>query len=457
MVLPRGDNVDVRQQQNAAGNGGQQMDAGAHNLNEAAGGASNFIRPPKPLIVGGDTGANNWKLWIQQYEWFEIATNMQAKAQNVQVATFMSSIGTDAVQIFNTFGCTPEELANLDTVKGRFRTYFTPKTNITYERYMFNRMAQEDGESFDEFLTKVKTQSAKCGFNALHDSLLRDKIIIGIRSEVVREQLLADDEESTLDRVTNRCRASELASKQLRGLQSDASAVHAIQSGYSNRPQQRQQNQRSVPASTSDTYDCKRCGRSHGSRSCPAYKKRCNKCDAEGHFAQCCPSNGGARPKHGHGKKKVSAIEEQYSDDDDEDFFISSICKEKADTNRDDERHWFEEIVIEGIGVKVKLDSGAECNVIPKEVADKIGGTRATTTKRLITYSGDKMNVAGQIIAKTKVRGKTHSLKFIVVTENTEPVLGLPSCKTTGLIKRIDAIHLDQPVFEGLGCLKDFE
>lgn len=35
--------------------------------------------------------------------------------------------------------------------------------------------------------------------------------------------------------------------------------------------------------------------------------------------------------------------------------------------------------------------------------------------------------------------------------------MGLPSCKATGLIKRIDAIHLDQPVFEGLGCLKDFE
>lgn len=60
-----------------------------------------FIKPPKPLVVSGDI-SKNWSLWIQQYEWFEIATNMKKKSASVQVATFMSSIGIESVMVFNT-------------------------------------------------------------------------------------------------------------------------------------------------------------------------------------------------------------------------------------------------------------------------------------------------------------------------------------------------------------------
>lgn len=184
------------------GAGPNPQQADQHNLNHehAVGGNSNFIRPPKPLVLQGTNSSNNWKLWLQQYQWFEVATGISNKPQDVQVATFMSSIGSEAVEIFNTFGCTEAQMANLAEIKQLFQTYFTPKTNVTYERYNFNRMVQEEGESFDEFLTKAKTQSAKCEFNILHDSLLADKIIIGIRSETAREKLLAI-EDATVSNV----------------------------------------------------------------------------------------------------------------------------------------------------------------------------------------------------------------------------------------------------------------
>lgn len=195
----------------------------------------------------------------------------------------MSSIGTEAVVIFNTFGCTADELANIDRIKQRFQQHFTPKVNTTYERYVFNRMTQEEGEPFEEFLTRIKAQSAKCEFGTLNDSLLCDKVIIGIRSEALREQLLGDDQDPTLDRVTQRCRASELASKQLRGLKlDDAPLVHAIANKNKYRKSSDAHKQQA------DKFDCKRCGRTHGPKSCPAFKKKCMKCDREGHFAEMC-------------------------------------------------------------------------------------------------------------------------------------------------------------------------
>lgn len=422
----------------------------AHNLNRdnVASSGSNFIRPPKPIVIQSGNNAHNWEIWIQQYQWFETATEMNRKPQNVQIATFMSSIGTDAVIIFNTFGCSDEELANVDLIKQRFRAYFAPKTNITYERYLLNLMAQEEGESFDEYLTKIKSQSAKCGFETLHDSLLKDKIIIGIRSEAVREQLLAEDDLS-LDKVIQKCRASEQASKQLRSLRNEtaSAAVHAVKNTRTH-------------SSTEDTFNCGRCGRTHGPRACPAFQKRCNNCDREGHFAERCKvgknsNSGGSRQKQKYRPKKVNVIDETSEEEDE--FFINTVSKERAASNRDDKSHWVEEIEILGIKVNVKLDSGAECNVLPISIAEKIGKSITECSKRLITYTGHKFAAAGQFLANTKVRGKCYNIKYIIVNEKTEPVLGLSSCQATGLIKRVDSVTVNQEVFDGLGCLKNYE
>lgn len=426
---------------------------GNPNLNAPVNNNASFIRPPKPLVVHGANCATNWTNWSQQYEWFEIATGMDQKTQNIQVATFMSSIGVDAATIFNTFACTAQELASLDAIKLRFKNYFTPKTNVTYERYQFNRMTQQDGETFDEFLTKAKAQSAKCEFGTLHDSLLRDKIIIGIRSESLREQLLADDD-STLDRVTNKCRATELATKQLSGLKGDGASVHAINKHYKKRSE-------SGEYSKSTTFDCKNCGNNHAHRSCPAFGKTCKTCGNRNHFSKMCRSGGGARPKSSKKPtKKVHAVESDQSSSDNE-FFINSISKDQKDhtaTNLDDERNWFEQVQIGHIDVKIKLDSGAQCNVIAKELATKIGARmHESRTKRIITYGGDRINVAGEIVAETRVRGRAYDIKYIVVDQNVSPVLGKTSCEHTELILRVKEIGKNHQVFDGLGCLRNFE
>lgn len=407
-----------------------------HNLNVGNG----FIRPPKPLMVSGDMG-NNWRLWRQQYEWFEEATQTSAKPAGVQVATFMSSIGLEAVVIFNTFNLNAAELQNVATIKARFENYFTPQANTTYERYTFNKMTQMEGESFDEFLTKIKSQSRKCEFGDLHDSLLKDKIIIGIRNDTVREKLLSEAD-LTLQRTTQVCRASELASKQLKVFQNqyepDVSAFNKSKSAANK-------------SKSNDTYDCKRCGKKHAPKSCPAYQQKCNKCKRKGHFAEMCNSRSKSIQK-----AKVQMVNENNSSSDDEnEFFINSIS-----TNRDDDKNWNEQISIGKVNIEVKLDSGAQCNVIPKSVAKSIGmPLDSSRTKRIITYSGHNIDVAGELKMNTKIRGKLHMIRFIVVNEEVTPVLGKASCEKTGLIKRVKEIRQgdNNSVFDGLGCLKDYE
>lgn len=448
-----GHNLNNQQANTAGGSGIPNLNLQPEN---AVGGSSQFIRPPKPLVLQGAKSANSWKLWIQQYRWFEVATGTLNKPQEVQVATFMSAVGTEAVEIFNTFGCTDEQLANIDTIKQLFQTYFTPKLNPTYERYQLNRMVQEDGESFDEFLTKIKGQSSKCELGTLHDTLLTDKIIIGIRSETTREKLLAE-ENPTLDRITQMCRAIELTSKQLRDINNDSSAVHSIANKRSHR---QRPSTSGTTAQPSDTFDCKRCGSNHGPKACPAYGKKCKKCGRDGHLAEMCRSTTTNRKtKPSKSTTKVNTVENEDDETSEDDFYINAIEKDNSPrtaTNYDDDRNWFEKIKIGSVQTKVKLDSGAQCNVIAKSLAEMVGSTMMhSRTKRIITYGGEQIKVSGEIVAKTKVRGKMFELKFIVVDKEVSPVLGKTSCEKTGLILRVKEIN--QQVFDGLGCLKDYE
>lgn len=82
---------------------------------------------------------------------------------------------------------------------------------------------------------------------------------------------------------------------------------------------------------------------------------------------------------------------------------------------------------------------------------------KESRTKRIVTYGGEQISVAGEILAKTNVRGESYDIKFIVVDQNVSPVMGKTSCEQTALILRVKEIKSNQKVFDGLGCLKNFE
>lgn len=71
----------------------------------------------------------------------------------------------------------------------KFQENSIPIVNITFERYQLFNIVQMENE-FSEFLTRFKTSVKSCEFDNLQDSLLKDKIVFGIKSNIVREKLL---------------------------------------------------------------------------------------------------------------------------------------------------------------------------------------------------------------------------------------------------------------------------
>ena len=70
-----------------------------------------------------------------------------------------------------------------DKVIEAFDDFCIGEMNVSYERYVLNQRIQDKNESFDNFLSEVCRLIKSCDFGALTDSIIRDRIICGIRDE----------------------------------------------------------------------------------------------------------------------------------------------------------------------------------------------------------------------------------------------------------------------------------
>ena len=58
---------------------------------------------------------------------------------------------------------------------------------MIFEQTKFKIIIQEPNESVDSFITSLYSLAEYCGYGILHDELIRDRIIVGIRDKTFRE------------------------------------------------------------------------------------------------------------------------------------------------------------------------------------------------------------------------------------------------------------------------------
>ena len=91
---------------------------------------------------------------------------------------------------------------------------------------------------------------------------------------------------------------------------------------------------------------------------------------------------------------------------------------------------------VEGKPVRFQVDSGATCNIIPRKDLPsncKIGETE----HRLTMYNGTDMKVTGKCLVHlvNPKNGKKYQAEFIIVDEDTTPLLGSRTVQQMNLVK----------------------
>lgn len=192
------------------------------------------LRQPEPLCLEGNL-AENWRCWLSGFDLYKIATGLDAKDDKIQAATFLHLIGPDARRISDTFTFeTAGDKQKLTPLTDRFQAYCQPRKNLTYVRHLFFTRAQAPGETFDSFLLDLRGKARQCEFDALHDSLVKDRIVAGITNDSLRVRLLRDTT-LTLDTAIQACRAAEASVQELQSLAatnptpSSSATVHGLQ------------------------------------------------------------------------------------------------------------------------------------------------------------------------------------------------------------------------------------
>jgi hypothetical protein len=107
--------------------------------------------------------------------------------------------------------------------------------------------------------------------------MIRDRIVFGVSDIRLKERLLRESSELTLEKAASLCPAAEENAKQLKELRKqnvDPSEpeVHVVKK----------------PTRVELLFDCNRCGTKYAVRSCPAFGKPCHKCKRKNYFARMC-------------------------------------------------------------------------------------------------------------------------------------------------------------------------
>ncbi|XP_052123546.1 uncharacterized protein K02A2.6-like [Frankliniella occidentalis] len=448
---------------------------------------------PAPMSFEGDI-PSNWKKFHKSFKIYlgaigrETSTDgmnaAEKKSHDTKLGQLLLNIaGEEAINVANTFDLSDEDEFSYSKLVEKFESYAAPEKNETYIRFIFNKTRQQEGETFDHFLTEAKKRIKDCGFGGgeLEDGLLRDRIVEGIYEKKTQQTLLRI-KKLDLKGAIEECRNTEAGRKYMDCLQQAQAVVpqevdsvnkkrnnYQLQKNNSLNQQNKGSNNSSYQQQKGNYNNhpkCTRCGYNHYPPRCPAFGKQCGQCKGMNHFAQVCRSKPAVKTDHVETEKSQDNEAYEY-------LFTDSleVCTDSIRVNKEERaqlNEYTQEIQVEGQNINFKLDPGTRQSILPMKNFESLKcGKKLEPSKYHLKPYGEKSPPipVSEITLRTKVGGQVRMVKYLVSPDRQKPLFGLNDCEDFGLIKRVvmavdstttvnskeDFILEHQDVFKGVG------
>ena len=387
------------------------------------------ILPPQHLDLK-TTGeiAENWKLWKEKYNNYYVISRLERESPEYQLAMFKHAIGDDGLKVIKTFSYSESENANdWRVVLGKMEKHCIGEVNEIYERYCFNKRDKFPTETVENFVAELKTLAKTCNFcDCLRDSLIRDRIVLGIKNEETTKKLLRI-RDLTLNKCIDVCRSEEITSMQMKSLSEPVDGVNKVKS------RKTKSDKTSDGNAQSNKISCKFCGYEHPlvKKKCPAWGKTCKRCKEKNHFAKKCT-------------RKTSV----YNIESEEELEEISVVRIQAVK----ERAVFAEMLIKQQPVRFQIDCGASANILPLKYAE--GEELAPCSQTLVMWNGTRVKPVGTcaMLVVNPKNNEKFKVRFLVVKENLTPLLGLNTTEKMKLltIHKENFVHVVEKVCDDL-------
>ncbi|UYV74165.1 hypothetical protein LAZ67_11002276 [Cordylochernes scorpioides] len=345
---------------------------------------------------------SDWPKWIRRFERFRQASGLINNPENEQVNMLVYCMGDNADDILLSCKIASDQLENYNKVIECFESHFIPRRNIIYERARFNQRCQQEGEKVNEFITALHSLAEHCNFGMLHDELIRDRIVVGVRDRALSERMQLDTD-LTLVKAT-------LMAKQLESVKEQQSSLYQqnsvdqikkmpnhIKETKRHEPKIRQFKSNQLGGSS---HGCTRCGNSnnHDWKNCPAMNSYCSKCKKKSHYAKVCRS------------EAINEIKSEIA-------FLGSV--------EDNSKKWIVPIKVNNRQINFKIDTGADVNVLPlQNYYQSFQRIKLEKSDKILQGpNGIPLETVGMIHVKLQNKGQHLNSKIYIVDKLKQPLL----------------------------------
>lgn len=175
------------------------------------------LPPPEKFELEGDSTSVGlrWEKWKRSLRIYLEASDITLDTKKRAI---LLVLGGPALQeiFYNLPGANVDPGKDVDVFEVALRKlddYFLPKQNKTYERHIFRLIKQEEGETFEKFVIKLRNQASKCKFDKPEEHII-DQIIGKCLSSELRKKILTMGDEATLDKVITMANTLEIVNHQ---------------------------------------------------------------------------------------------------------------------------------------------------------------------------------------------------------------------------------------------------
>jgi hypothetical protein len=142
-----------------------------------------------------------WPRWLAMFEDYLIACGFPDGEEYAdrKAALLHASLGVEGFRVFTNMISDPK--AAYDDAVRCLAGHFDRKPSLIFERALFTRCTQSSGQSISQYIAELREKAARCGFAGDLDGRVRDQFCAWLYNGEVRERLLQEPDDFTLQHM----------------------------------------------------------------------------------------------------------------------------------------------------------------------------------------------------------------------------------------------------------------
>ncbi|XP_075740403.1 uncharacterized protein LOC142786657 [Rhipicephalus microplus] len=344
-----------------------------------------------------DEKDQNFESYLERFEHFVTANDIR---EEKKLAVFLSVIGPRTYEVLKSLvvPAVPGD-KSFEEVTVLLKKHYSPQCSVIAERCKFNKRAQEEQESVEDFIVALKQLARKCDFGQFLQDALRDRIVAGIRREETQLALFAE-EDLNFEKACKIAQDREQAARQTALLHAEGKEAAFYAMAIRGKGSEKKSKLRKLKEAK---RVCERCGKAHAASVCWYKNVQCHSCSQIGHLQKMCPSNRREL-------KTANVVDCSDSDSELDVYHVINTVRSGYEV----------QLNVEGQDLCMQIDTGAAVTLIPESVRlnafphVKCEPSRVT----LKTYTGEPVPVKGQCNVSVTVGKQSLRLPAIIVKDN---------------------------------------